>query len=439
MRSADRIFSLESFAAVLLLGLYLFQGWLIYHYSVDLPLGDSWSLLEPGALSREFSLRWLWTQHNEHRIVFTKLQSWLFLLFDGWNQRHEVLWNYLIYGAYIASFEWVRRIAAPTLSRGFFWLLLVFLTSPIIHENHWWSFQSQFHYFLLFLNLGFCFFLSPTPTRCKNVAASFFLLASVYSFSSGLVAVFSGVLAYVFFSYDFEAAFKNNLSKVSPVIWITLGGIILWFFSYTKIAGHPLTLPYRSWFWKFFANLVSGGFGIGTESFFFGVLALLFVIFPIAAVIWKKWGSADLESGKTKLSSPLPLILVFSLLGALASIAVGRAFFQAGTKTSRYLEIALPLVPLTYLMWWNFLPRSELRKFFSILYLGALFLFFSDDWYFSGYYRSQNIKVLQGQSCLKEQIKSRGIADCPDLYPAPLENQVKRAQELGASFTKELF
>ena len=58
-------------------GLWLFGLWqlvgLVTKYGVDLPYYDEWDLVAPLLGEQPLTLKWLWSQHNEHRIFLPRL------------------------------------------------------------------------------------------------------------------------------------------------------------------------------------------------------------------------------------------------------------------------------------------------------------------------------------------------------------------------------
>src|SRR4051812_46789729 len=128
--------------------MFLMHFAIILHYSVNVPFWDEWGAFSDSALPSGLSLKWLFTQHNEHRIVLTKLLTWSLFKFDGWNIALNHAINFMIYGLILfgaITFGVKRRFGEEAYRVSLF--TIPFLLSPINEENHLWAFQSQFHFF----------------------------------------------------------------------------------------------------------------------------------------------------------------------------------------------------------------------------------------------------------------------------------------------------
>lgn len=126
----------------------------VHNYS-PVPFGDMWpgDLLFYVAVSSGDQSHWL-AQHNEHRIVLSRLLFWLDMAVLRGSLPFLQVINYLLA---FAIWALLCRLAARTLREGacselFRYLpplLLVFCFSLIQYENFYWGFQSQF--FLVYL------------------------------------------------------------------------------------------------------------------------------------------------------------------------------------------------------------------------------------------------------------------------------------------------
>ena len=127
------------------------------------------------------------------------------------------------------------------------------------------------------------------------------------------------------------------------------------------------------------------------------------------------------------------------MLGILASIAGARGNFNEGSKSSRYADFAMMLVPFTAFAWAIILrDRPNLKKYALV----GLWLFcclgFSYKWLWFSVYRVQRDSRKEGVECIKAYYKHGGQAMCPTLYAAPLESMLDEAKRLNLSFYKEI-
>ena len=117
---------LKSWPFLLLFAVFLTHMGYLAWYVVDIPIGDDWSFLEDDALPSGLTLDWLFKRHNEHIILWTKVQHWVFLKIFDWNISLIQLFNFLLYGALIASVLLVSQLISAKFSK---WLplFLIFL------------------------------------------------------------------------------------------------------------------------------------------------------------------------------------------------------------------------------------------------------------------------------------------------------------------------
>ena len=142
---------LTGFAVLVCIGLYIFHFYLISKYAVDVPYWDEWASFEPNQLPRGLSLDNLFAQHNEHRIVTTRLFVSLQFHLNGWNLATHQLLNFVIYGLILIAIGWFAIGAAPQMPTWLILSFIVFLLSPINWFNHFMGYQSHIHFWLFVL------------------------------------------------------------------------------------------------------------------------------------------------------------------------------------------------------------------------------------------------------------------------------------------------
>ncbi len=134
---------------VLLTGLsaIVASAYLVITTYSPLPHWDEWALFDHLATGGGWSLPWLWAQHNEHRILTTKL---LFLLdvelFHG-TQKFLLASVFLVQLLQVALLSWSLRAFGGL--RGSAWrvgagLIAYCILCPTQYENFVWGFQLQF-------------------------------------------------------------------------------------------------------------------------------------------------------------------------------------------------------------------------------------------------------------------------------------------------------
>lgn len=407
-----------AFAAALLAHLVVVGA-----HAVDLPYRDEWELLAPDALPRGLTLEWVLAPHNEHRAVLPKLQVWLLLQLDGWDNRTYVVSSGLLFGAsLVALLAWLARRGLPRAACAALGLLLL---SPIGCQNHVSGYHAQLHLALLGLFLAAPLLSSRRPRdRALGIAA---LALAAFSFAAGVA--YGAALLAMFVAREEVRRRRGQVEpgdRRSALAVLVAGGAVL----VAWAAGWPgggLTpgSPFAWRTWDVLLNLVSFGFGLQTISAALGFACLLLVLVPVAAGLVRR---VD-EDEAWELAA-----VALALLAGLATVAVGRAAYGPFyAKTSRYAELGLPLVGVAALAWWRLLPdRPRARAAALAVVLGVAAAGLADDWSLEGYRQVERDK----RSALATIAAHReGRLRAPEVYPGDLAEKVEAARRLGVSFT----
>ncbi len=410
---------------ILFFGLFFIQGFFVLHYASSLPFMDEWEALVPNAFPKGFSWDWLWTQHNEHRILWTKLQSWFFYWVTGWDLRWQLAMNYFVlFGGILAIYFKILKKCSQ-LDEAWIYLSLCFLCSPLLHQNHFWAFQSQFHFMLLFLSLA-SYFLFTRNDRLGLFLGILSTVACVFSFSNGVIA--SGVLVVLWIGFGAQG---RGVKVMGTAIFAA--AILFWFVGFQRGAALHL-YPWQGAYWPYFLNLVSLGFGVNGQSLVLSLLCFVLILFPSGLTLLQR------PSELRKKEVGLEFTLVLSILAALAVIALGRGASGLGAKSSRYAEIAILLIPLTYMGYARiFADRPLLRKRVLVGISAFLFISFIDDWKFNKIYQTHYLGMEDGKKCLRDYFSDPTLsAFCPTLYPEPLNSRLSWGRDLKLKIWDEL-
>ena len=135
--------------AVLLAGLGagIASAYIVVTTYSPLPHWDEWALFDHLAKSVGWSLPWLWAQHNEHRILTTKIFFLLDVEFFRGRQVFLLTSIFLVQLLQVALLSWsLRRLGGW---RGSQWrlgtgLVAYCILCPTQYENLVWGFQMQF-------------------------------------------------------------------------------------------------------------------------------------------------------------------------------------------------------------------------------------------------------------------------------------------------------
>ena len=425
------------------IGLFLFHLSVIQRFAVNIPNRDDWTMFSGDNHPASLDGAWLYQLNNEHRTATTRFFVWLQFEVNGWNIRTHLLIDFIIYGLFLAWLVWFARKVAPDVSTWIICAFAVFLLSPIIWIEHFMAYPVAVHFWILFFFISAYFLLSKGQKWVWLLVGCVTSILSIYSFASGVATSF--VLLFAFWIFRGLGIYRASGKKErSREIWQLLlvtgligGALIGWIVGYEKPLYHgPLTFPYTWSFWRFLLNLVSGGFGIGRISSFWGMICLLIILTPICGEVWK-------QRGRLSGAPWLAFATVAALLGNLALISMGRASF--GVEQSRaieYVEHGMPLIILSVLNWSVFLRE---RKRMRVAVITGLWLFccftFRNDWDF-GVYRSASVERTENVRCVMAYYEGTGDGRCPKTYPVELHpffvQLMEQARRLNASFYQEM-
>jgi len=414
--------------------LYVTQLVCVIVYAVDIPFWDEWEAFNKGGFLVNQTVSQLFAQHNEHRIVTTKLLTLALYYLDGWNLVTHQTVNFLVYGILILAAVSVTKKAARQMPWPVLLCFVVFMLSDISWENHTWGFQSQFHFALLFLFLSGLSLFDENQSWPKALAGALFLVLTIYSFSSGVIESFVMFAGYAVFKITRETTDRTkDFLQLATIGLIVSGAIGLFFVGYVKPESTAYTLPYQKLFWTYLLNLLSGGLGYKVDNILPGTILLFFVLIPGIGII--KQNGKGMSSRKWML-----MITTFSILAALVTISMGRAGYGKGqSKASRYSEIIIMLVPLSVALWWLFL--NERRKLLNYLAIGFwVFCGFglSRSWNFPKLYGGIRVQRVQARDCVQNYYLNGGSANCPTAYPAPIADRLEFGRDLPLSFIRKM-
>lgn len=419
----------ETTLSALLLILFIAHFSVVFRYGTNLPVGDEWDQM-PG-WERTLSWDWVFKSHNEHRIVPTKLQTWLLTQWTEADNRVQQQSNFLLFGLLLLALVAFFRKLVPEFPKAWLLAFVIFFLSTANWENHLWAFQSQFHFAFLFLILA-CLALFAGSGVKHVLLGSAFALAAMYSFSAGALGAFGLAVSFPVFR-----AVENRTRGISLLQSMIFSGLVLiggvfWFLGNPAAAGHVPRTSLLSWAtWAFFLNVLSLGFGVDGKQTFLGAILLLVVIAPLMLLLKRYRQLPSNTRSSVWAVGTLTLIVLVILL----VVAQGRAVLGLGmSKSSRYNEIAILLVPLCAAAWSLLLSAQWRNRALAILW-SLLFVSYSDNWTLRPYRQTAQLRR-EGRECMERYYTEGGKGECPLLHPSPLAARFDRARELGLSFTK---
>jgi hypothetical protein len=343
-------------AKVFLFIIYLvplvFLLWFVGSFSVDIPRGDSWSLLSlfEKIYSGKASLQDFFAQHNEHRMFFPKIIFAVSAFASKWNIKYQL---YLSIFLTIVIFLVIYKISYSQDSQqnktAFHFvniLSCILLFSVVQHENWLWGFQIAWFLvntciLLAILVVNFKSHLYP-KTRLLISA----MLCFVASFSSA-----HGLLSWLtlipsIYSMPGKARYRKN--RLITWILFFLISFTIYMIDYSKPSHHPNTF--------FFINhpIVAGNYFLTVLGFPVAgkILAPMFgFILVISFLILSIYCFKNYQSNFTHNAAPWLSIGLYSLMFASVT-TIGRAGFGVEQATaSRYTTNSILLtVAVTHLL-----------------------------------------------------------------------------------------
>lgn len=424
-----------------LLTLFLIHFSAVRRNALNLPQGDEWGLIADDNRPSTIDLPWLYQQVNDHRTTTTKLLVWAQYHFDGWNVRHQVLLNFLIYGATLGFLVLLWRKFFADLPAWAMISFVAFQLSPIIWPDHMFPYAVAIHFWLLFFLIAAGGMFFPKQNWGALCIATIAAVASAYSFASGVLT--SGVLLIFFAAFKILRAakatrphgYRRELIQLAFVVVVLGGSLAGWLAGYER----PSYLTHYAWphqieFWSMYLNLISVSFGIDRISLSLGLFCFLLIVVPIAIEIFRK--RLALTPGQW-----ISFSLVAAILIDLAAVATGRAFLGIWwSKVGEYSEHGMPLMLLTAINWTFVLARYPVAKWVT---LSALWFFcllaFSNNWNF-GVYDSYGNQRRVDYQCVENYYAGSGDGHCRGTFgeaPHP-ELLLEKAKKLNLSFYVEM-
>lgn len=407
-------------------------------FAVDVPYWDEWEMFHPDALPAGLRWGWLVAQHNEHRLVLTKLQIWALHRLDGWDLVTHVTLNFVVYGLLVAAVGAFVARAAGARGAAACLPFLPFLLSPLGHENHAWGFQAQFHFAYLGAVVAACAVAAPRRDLPHGVVVALSVALAIAAMTGGLI-VCGGLLAVAAVHEAArlragDAAERRATLRFAGAALLPSAALaLLWAATFVPIHREYYQSPLSGRVLTYFCDLVALGFGVTTTSLAAGVPCLLAVVVPAALAV----RAAPDPAARARAVATAGLIA--GLLAALFAVAVGRAVQAPETaKSSKYWQTAALLVPLAAVAWHQALAgRPRLRRgVLAGLWL-ACAVGYADDWTTAGY-RRERARRVEGLRCAASYYAVGTPTRCPEVYYGDLAPRLDAALTLEASFTRAL-
>lgn len=230
--------------SIFFLGIFLFilaaKLWLISSFSNSTPYWDQWDgeagkLLLP-YLENQLQLSEIFSAHNEHRIVFTRILSLLLLeLNQQWDPQLAMIVQAGIHAATMVMLVVVTTSRLEKKFRFGMGIILGLISMlPYAWENTLWGFQSQFYFVLLWglIGIWLCW-KSPTLSRLWFVGAFTLALGNI-SMAGGMIAPLAAGLLLAARAWQSPDTWRKELAGLSILASICIAG----FLAVNHVPGH---------------------------------------------------------------------------------------------------------------------------------------------------------------------------------------------------------
>jgi hypothetical protein len=341
-------------ALTVILSLILLLPVLIYftvwnYYAINIPKWDDHAfkafIIEySNAADWKGELRALLKQHNEHRIVLTRLIAWLdYKIFGALNYRHMMIaGNILLVGVIPLWYELLKKNKKPLfalLPVPFLWLTLAF------HENMYWGMSAIQNFGVVTLTL-WTLFLCIKPKTAPFIASLILAIVAILTSPNGLLVLPIGAIL-LFLSGD----------RKRFALWLlwSIAAVAGYFYSYVKPDGNPVS---RAGIFQLVKGYMAF-LGSFAESFpvldhfkmcFFLGIVLFFVAISIVSTTLFRIVRNKYTNKFERVTDLFCLGTVLFILGTALVVVYSRAGFGIETLvTSRYKVYSVLLLLVAYL------------------------------------------------------------------------------------------
>lgn len=382
----------------------------IYNNAVNIPFADEWEALLPNHLDKNFNLSWLFGYHNEHKVFWTKLSTWIFYNLDGWNIRHQIIFNFFIH---LAGMIVLYRIIPD--KHNLLPLFFIPCFSTVVIDNQLTGFQNCFYFTALFAFLAIYFGFVQRQNVKSCLLFGMFTVFSMYSLT------FAVGIALLIAYYIKERIFNKYTCLASLVIG---GGLILFMLGYSSVlTDRNMIFPNNIMYWnKYFYMIFKGILNVSLPVYFL-VLSGLILLFSLIYFILKEWKKESINV----------YIALFGLsLFLVACIASSRSLNQLSAD-GRHLYIIIYLIPCIAALLYR-LKLYKLELIYLIILVLTFYNYFSATPYITTKLLRQQAKIQLNQVLLTNYNCDYSVLAY--VNPFDVKKSIERAKNLGVSFIR---
>ncbi len=344
----------------------------VYRSAVNIPFSDEWYVMAD--MPEHWSTAWLFSPHNEHRIIFTKFFMQMQYHLNSWNVALNICLNYVLFLIMLAG---VYLLYRPSFKK-YPWLALLMLPmfSILLRDNRLWPFVNSMTFTILWSVLAIYFGFLRKDSFRDLLLFTVFLILGIYSMSFTYAV---GILAVFLWSkcYFNRGSPKQWLRYLWPVLAVIFAIIMVW---PETGAMEKAMLPWQTQFWE----IMFDHMGRGVPRLLIPVFVLGVLAFTGLAILT----ALDPRNLKDR---------HFQAVCALAAASIFTAaviFVKRGGIGYRHMEVILVLIPaiaiiLMHIRWkWLMISVTAAYILLQVAYWPPRMLL-------AGHYREWRDKRLQ--------------------------------------------
>lgn len=414
-------------AIMLLAGL-----WFIATYAFTIPYGDEWAWLPVVAGQEPANASWLWSMHNEHRMVLPRLIYMGLGSATDFDFRTGAFFNILILGGLsLAMMLTARTLRGRTSVHDAFFPLLLLHWAQC--ENLVWGFQLNFVMSVVLAGLILLTIVRCGP-RLGLRAALFITLCLVGLGVSGLfgLAYLPALACWLAFAGFCRWREENPHAQRDGLLLMAFAGALLMLVVVYFVGFHRPACNSPSLWATLNATVefLCGGIGPGAKEIW--PVSGLLVAVACGYVLWQFYDVFRYQPAERVRAAGL-----FCFLGGIGSLALaigmGRAYEGSGAGfMERYMTLGAPLLCLFYLqftLYCSSAMKIHLQRTLALLMLGLLVVNMPKGLRYANDYQ---VLMAQLEADMRTGLPSAGLAlrHGDDLGFAPIDVFARRLELL---------
>jgi len=345
---------------------------MIFRFHVDTPIWDSWRMIPLFAksYSGELTFHDFWQQHNEHRLIFSRLIILVLGRLTSWNTLYEAMLNVLItLGILIVVYNQLKQ-KFPKLP-WFYLLPVLSLLLFSLNQFENWLLGFTLHIFLhVLVVIGAINLLTNPKLNWKYLISAIGLsFVATFTFGTGLIFWLLGLTLLVLYK---NISPKKKWQMI--IFWLIVSGLTIISYLYQfqpntqdfwlTILNNPVNVILFTLL--FLGRPLTMFLYLDT---FWGILVSLYVLVFTTVMIF-----VLVKRNFVKLEKLLPLIAYFIYgIGIGVVIGLGRAQYgYESARASRYITLANLFWMAVFIVWFLFyhlvIKQTKYSKYLKISY-----------------------------------------------------------------------